>query len=97
MVHDQVAMRISEIMHLSVTLDDDTQVYPGDPRMELAGHPGLGFSTHHTVAEEGGVICENLTNLEAIGDDEAWISLLPIALARADGAPVRAVAIRFAM
>ena len=61
------------------------------------GHPGLGFPVHHLVAEAGGVICENLTNLEAIGDDEAWISLLPIALARADGAPVRAVAVRFAM
>jgi len=96
-VHDQVAMRIFEIIDLSVPLDDDTQVFPGDPRMELAGHPGLGFSTHHMVAEAGGVICENLTNLEAIGDDQARISLLPIALARADGAPVRAVAVRFAM
>ena len=58
-------------------------------------HPGIGFPVHHLIAEAGGIICENLTNLAAIDFAEPQISLLPIALEAADGAPVRAVAIQF--
>ncbi len=59
-------------------------------------HPGEGFPVHHAIAEVGGIICENLTNLSSIDFDEPFVSLLPIALAAADGAPVRAVAMEFA-
>ena len=58
-------------------------------------HPGIGFPVHHLIAEAGGIICENLTGLAAIDFPEPQISLLPIALEAADGAPVRAVAIQF--
>jgi kynurenine formamidase len=57
-------------------------------------HPGEGFPVHHLIAEVAGVICENLTNLDAIDFADPFISLLPIALQAADGAPVRAVAVQ---
>ncbi len=59
-----------------------------------AAHPGEGFPVHHLIADVAGIICENLTNLDAIGFANPLISLLPIALEAADGAPVRAVAIK---
>ncbi len=59
---------------------------PGDD------HPGEGFPAHHLIAKAGGVICENLCNLEAIDFDDPLISLLPMKFVGIDGAPVRAVA-----
>jgi kynurenine formamidase len=55
-------------------------------------HPGEGFPVHHLIAAAGGVIGENLTNLEAI-DFDPFVSVLPLRLTGADGAPVRAVAL----
>jgi kynurenine formamidase len=57
-------------------------------------HPGEGFPCHHLIADVGGVIGENLTNVASIDFDAPFISMLPIAFEAADGAPVRAVAIR---
>lgn len=57
-------------------------------------HPGVGFPVHHLIAESAGVISENLTNLAAIDFVDPVISLLPIKLQSADGAPVRAVAMQ---
>ena len=51
---------------------------------------------HHLIATAGGIICENLTNLDAIDFENPMVSLLPIALEAADGAPVRAVAMQIA-
>jgi kynurenine formamidase len=52
------------------------------------------FPVHELVFAAGGVICENLTNLGAIEDEEPLVCLFPIRLgARADGAPCRAVAL----
>jgi kynurenine formamidase len=48
--------------------------------------------THHVLAAAHAVIAENLRNLEAVVDlrgGQVW--LLPLALDRADGSPVRAV------
>lgn len=59
-------------------------------------HPGVGFPVHHLIAEAGGVICENLTNLSAIDFANPLISLLPMKFIGIDGAPVRAVAIEMA-
>jgi kynurenine formamidase len=56
-------------------------------------HPGVGFPCHHLIAEAAGVIVENLTNLAGITFPRPVISVLPLAFAGADGAPVRAVAI----
>lgn len=59
-------------------------------------HPGVGFPVHHLIAEVAGVICENLTNLSDVDFVDPIISLLPLAFQGADGAPVRAVALRMA-
>lgn len=57
-----------------------------------ASHPGAGYPVHHLIADAGGVIGENFRNLEAVDFPQPFVSCLPIALAGADGAPVRAVA-----
>lgn len=56
-------------------------------------HPGEGFPSHHLIAEAGGIIIENLTNLSQITAANTLISVFPLAFVGADGAPVRAVAI----
>ncbi|SOD75133.1 kynurenine formamidase [Jatrophihabitans sp. GAS493] len=55
-------------------------------------HPGVGFPVHHLIAEAGGVIVENLRGLDEI-DFEPLITVFPLRLTGADGAPTRAVAI----
>ena len=52
-----------------------------------------GFPVHGLICGSGGIIAENLTNLGAIDFSDPVLSLLPIKLGGADGAPVRAVAI----
>lgn len=56
-------------------------------------HPGEGFPCHHLIAEVGGVIIENLTNLGQVRAEHPLVSVLPLRFIGADGAPVRAVAI----
>jgi kynurenine formamidase len=55
-------------------------------------HPGVGFPVHHLIARAGGVIVENLTNLEQIDFPNPLISVFPLRLTGADGGPTRAVA-----
>ena len=57
--------------------------------------PG-GYPAHHALLGAGVVIVENLTNLEAVGFPDPLLSVLPIRLSGADGAPVRAVAMELA-
>jgi arylformamidase len=55
--------------------------------------PEDGFPAHHALLGEGAVIVENLTNVAALAElPGPVISCFPLALAGADGAPVRAVA-----
>jgi kynurenine formamidase len=56
-------------------------------------HPGEGFPVHHLIARAGGVIGENFRNLGQVDWAAPFVMCLPIALAGADGAPVRAVAV----
>jgi kynurenine formamidase len=58
-------------------------------------HPGEGSPAHRLVAAAGGVIGENLRDFHRI-DFEPFVCCLPLRLAGADGAPVRAVAIDLA-
>lgn len=55
-------------------------------------HPGEGYPVHHLIARAGGVIAENLCNLETINFADPLVSLLPMKFVGLDGAPVRAVA-----
>jgi kynurenine formamidase len=57
------------------------------------GEPG-SFAAHDVLLGVGGAIVENLTNLEAVDFADPMLSVLPIRLAGADGAPVRAVALQ---
>ncbi|MGH3095793.1 MAG: cyclase family protein [Streptosporangiales bacterium] len=59
-----------------------------------ANHPGDGFPVHHQIAQAGGIIGENFTGLERIDFPDPFVTLFPLALSGADGAPVRAVAMR---
>ena len=52
------------------------------------------FPVHRLVLGAGCVIAENLTNVGAVDFADPVVSLLPLALAGADGAPVRAVAMK---
>jgi kynurenine formamidase len=58
----------------------------------LDGQPAGGFVAHDVVLGAGGVIVENLRNLDAIRSRDPVVSVLPLRLVGADGAPVRAVA-----
>jgi kynurenine formamidase len=70
------------------------------PDETLGSSDGDGFGFHEAFLGAGGVIAENLTNLEALveaqsrdSSDGAWIvSLVPLRLIGADGSPVRAFA-----
>jgi kynurenine formamidase len=55
--------------------------------------PG-SYAAHHILLGAGCAIVENLTNLDAADFDQPLLSVLPIRLADADGAPVRAVAVQ---
>lgn len=57
-------------------------------------NPGVGFPCHHLIAKRAGVISENLRNFDEITFPDPLISLLPLKLEGADGAPVRAVALQ---
>lgn len=59
----------------------------------LEGEADGGFAAHDAVLGAGGVIVENLRNLAAVTAAEPLLSVLPLRLTGADGAPVRAVAL----
>ncbi|WP_091240279.1 cyclase family protein [Klenkia soli] len=79
-------------------LDDGVRTIGLDaPNIDLtptADDPGEGYPVHHLVAAVDGVVCENLTNLAAVDFPDPFVSLLPLRLTGADGAPVRAVAMQ---
>lgn len=62
----------------------------------LEGPQPAGFAAHHAVLGAGGVIAENLTNIAAVDFPDPVLSILPLRLTGADGAPVRAVAMQLA-
>lgn len=64
---------------------DETHVEPGAES---------DFATHQVILGAGGIIAENLTNLQAIQDGEWIINIVPLKLGGCDGSPVRAFASR---
>jgi kynurenine formamidase len=61
-----------------------------------ATHPEGDWPCHRMIAAAGGVVVENLTNLESVDFPNPFFSVLPLRLTGADGAPVRAVAMQLA-
>jgi len=59
----------------------------------LEGQQSEDYPAHRLILGVGGVIAENLTNLEAVDFPNPFLSLLPVKLGGSDGAPVRAVAL----
>jgi kynurenine formamidase len=57
------------------------------------GHPGTGYPVHKLIAAVGGVVVENLTNIDLIDFARPLITVFPLKLTGADGAPTRAVAL----
>jgi kynurenine formamidase len=69
---------------------DAPNLDPTDP----TGDGPAELPVHHLVAAVDGVLVENLTALDRIGLPSPWLSVLPLRLAGADGAPCRAVALQ---
>ena len=65
---------------------------PNPDLTDLAGSGPAWLPVHGLVADAGGIIVENLTALEKIDFADPWLSVLPLRIAGADGAPCRAVA-----
>lgn len=56
--------------------------------------PDENLAAHLLIADAGGVIGENFRNLELVNWPDPFVSCMPIKLAGADGAPVRAIALQ---
>lgn len=54
---------------------------------------GTEFPIHDMYAAAGGIIAENLANLDAVDFEAPFIIFLPLRLIGCDGSPVRAVAV----
>jgi kynurenine formamidase len=53
----------------------------------------MDYENHKLVLGAGGVIVENLCNLDKVKDEDFMFSALPLKIGGGDGSPVRAVAI----
>lgn len=67
---------------------------PNLDETRFARAPADGFACHRLIAAVAGVIVENLCGLEDLGAGPYLLSVLPLRLTDADGAPCRAVALR---
>ncbi|MFC3995736.1 cyclase family protein [Nocardiopsis sediminis] len=68
---------------------------PSPDETPFGAHPGSGWDTHLAVLGAGGTIIENLCGLELLDFPDPWFSAFPLRLDSGDGAPVRAVAMRW--
>lgn len=86
----EAAERILDAGVRTIALDslnpDETMLDGGAPKH---------FPVHLLVLGAGGIIAENLTNIAAVDFADPVVSLFPLSLAAADGAPVRAVAMQY--
>jgi kynurenine formamidase len=67
----------------------------GIDALNLDNTGGTEFPIHEMYAKAGGIIAENLVNLDLVDFDSPFIIFLPLKLTGCDGSPVRAVAIDF--
>ncbi|KAH0829076.1 putative cyclase [Lanmaoa asiatica] len=79
----------AKIVGVDVLSPDET---PADENTETEH----GWGMHETLLGHGVLICENLKGLGGLtsdengGEEETWVSLMPMSIHNADGAPVRA-------
>ena len=69
----------------------------GIDTINLDNTGGTEFPIHDMYSEAGGIIAENLANLDSVDFVSPFIIFLPLKLAGCDGSPVRAVAVDFEM
>ena len=67
----------------------------GIDTINLDNTGGTQFPIHDMYSEAGGIIAENLANLDRVDFEAPFIIFLPLRLVGCDGSPVRAVAIDF--
>jgi kynurenine formamidase len=67
----------------------------GIDAINLDNTGGTEFPIHDMYSEAGGIIAENLANLDSVDFESPFIIFLPLKLAGCDGSPVRAVAVDF--
>jgi len=67
----------------------------GIDAINLDNTGGTEFPIHDAYANSGGLIAENLANLDNIDFENPFVVVLPLPLTGCDGSPVRAVAIQF--
>jgi kynurenine formamidase len=67
----------------------------GIDSINLDNTGGIEFPIHEMYAKAGGIIAENLANLDSVDFTAPFIFFLPLKLKGCDGSPVRAVAIDF--
>lgn len=67
----------------------------GIDAINLDNTGGTEFPIHDMYSEAGGIIAENLANLDQVDFDTPFILFLPLSLIGCDGSPVRAVAVDF--
>ncbi len=67
----------------------------GIDAINLDNTGGKEFPIHEMYAEAGGIIVENLANLDSVDFDSPFIISIPLKLVGCDGSPVRAVAVDF--
>ena len=68
----------------------------GIDAINLDNTGGTEFPIHAMYSQAGGIIAENLANLDMVDFDSPFLFFLPLKLIGCDGSPVRAVAIEFA-
>ncbi|MGM0508695.1 MAG: cyclase family protein [Fusobacteriota bacterium] len=66
----------------------------GIDTISIDGIKSTRFNVHKILLKENIVIVENLENLELIDSHEFIFSAMPLKIKKADGAPVRAIAIK---
>jgi kynurenine formamidase len=69
----------------------------GIDAINLDNTGGTEFPIHDMYSLAGGIIAENLANLDSVDFESPFIIFLPLKLAGCDGSPVRAVAVDFGM
>lgn len=67
----------------------------GIDAINLDNTGGTEFPIHDMYADAGGIIAENLANLDQIDFADPFVIFLPLSLIGCDGSPVRAVAVDF--
>lgn len=68
----------------------------GIDAINLDNTGGTEFPIHDMFSAAGGIIVENLANLDLVDFESPFLVFLPLKLLGCDGSPVRAVAIQFA-